>query len=99
MAILLPANTEIPCKKKQVFTNMVDNQPNAQIELLQGERKIASKNKSLGSFIIPITPAPRGTIQIHITIDVDENALITVSANENGKPIKKIQIEQNRMSE
>ena len=69
---IIPRNTTIPTKKSEVFSTAVDNQPNVEIHVLQGEREFAKDNKSLGTFRLDgILPAPRGVPQIEVTFDID----------------------------
>jgi molecular chaperone DnaK len=82
---LIPANTTIPTKKTEVFSTAADNQPSVEIHVLQGERKQATNNKSLGRFHLDgIPPAPRGIPQIEVTFDVDANGVLNVSAKDKG---------------
>ena len=78
---LVDANTTIPCKKSQVFTTAVDNQPAVTIVVLQGERPMSKDNKQIGIFNLDgIAPAPRGIPQIEVTFDIDANGTVTVTA-------------------
>ena len=83
MSILIEKNTTIPTKKAQVFSTAEDNQPAVTIHVLQGERKQAGQNKSLGRFdLSDIPPAPRGTPQIEVSFDLDANGILNVSAKD-----------------
>ena len=82
---LIERNTTIPTKKSQIFSTAVDNQPAVTINALQGERAMASDNKSLGRFdLIGIPPSPRGLPQIEVTFDLDANGIVNVSAKDLG---------------
>lgn len=95
MTKIIEANTTIPIKKQQTFSTAVDNQPTVDINVLQGERPMANDNRSLGRFFLEgITPAPRGVPQIEVTIDIDANGILHVTAKDqaSGKE-NKIRIE------
>ena len=82
---MIERNTTIPTRKSQIFTTDGDNQPEVEINVLQGEREMASDNKSLGRFkLTGIPPAPRGTPQIDVTFDIDANGIVAVSAKDLG---------------
>ena len=83
--VLIPKNTTIPTSKSQVFSTAVDNQPAVDIHILQGERPMASDNKTLGNFQLNnIPPAPRGVPQIEVTFDIDANGIVNVKAKDLG---------------
>ena len=83
MTKLIDANTTIPAKKSEVFSTAVDNQTAVTIHVLQGERPIASQNKSIGQFNLEgIAPARRGVPQIEVTFDIDANGILNVSAKD-----------------
>ncbi len=76
-------NTTIPTSKTEVFSTASDNQPSVEVHVLQGERPMASDNKSLGKFILDgLPPAPRGVPQIEVTFDIDANGILSVTAKD-----------------
>jgi molecular chaperone DnaK len=85
MTKLIERNTTIPTKKSEIFSTAEDNQPSVEVHVLQGEREMASGNKSLGKFqLTGIPPAPRGVPQIEVTFDIDANGILNVSAKDLG---------------
>ena len=85
MTVLIPRNTTIPASKSQVFSTAADNQPAVDIHVLQGERSMASDNKTLGNFQLTNIPlAPRGVPQIEVTFDIDANGIVNVKAKDLG---------------
>ena len=85
MTKMIPRNTTIPTKKTEVYSTAVDGQTNVEIHVLQGEREMASDNKSLGTFRLDgIPPAPRGVPQIEVTFDIDANGILSVTAKDKG---------------
>jgi len=85
MTKIISRNTTVPTKKSEVFSTAVDNQPNVEIHVLQGEREFIKDNKSLGTFRLDgIMPAPRGIPQIEVTFDIDANGILSVTAKDKG---------------
>jgi molecular chaperone DnaK len=82
---IIEKNTTIPCKKAQVFSTAVDNQPLVSVHVLQGEREMAADNKTLARFeLVGIPPAPRGVPQIEVSFDIDANGIVHVGAKDLG---------------
>jgi len=82
---LISRNTTIPTQKSQIFSTAGDNQPSVEIHVLQGERPMATDNRTLGRFMLDgILPAPRGMPQIEVAFDIDANGIISVSARDKG---------------
>ncbi|MBA4853549.1 molecular chaperone DnaK [Emticicia sp. BO119] len=82
---MIESNTTIPTKKNEVFSTAADNQPSVELHILQGERPMATQNRTLGRFHLDgIPPAPRGVPQIEVTFDVDANGILNVTAKDKG---------------
>ena len=99
---LIESNSTIPIRKSEVFSTASDNQPSVDIHVLQGERPMASDNKTLGRFMLTdIPPAPRGIPQVEVTFDIDANGIINVSAKDKGTgKVQNIKIESgNKLSD
>ena len=101
MTRLIERNTTIPVKKSKVFSTAADNQDSVQVHVLQGERPMATDNKSLGNFELKgIPPAPRGVPQIEVTFDIDANGILNVSAKDLGTGKKQaIQVARSGLKE
>lgn len=85
MTKLIDANTTIPSKKQEIFSTAADNQTSVEVHVLQGERPMATDNKTLGRFHLgDIPPAPRGVPQVEVTFDIDSNGILHVSARDKG---------------
>ncbi len=85
MTKMIARNTTVPTKKSETYSTAVDGQTNVEIHVLQGEREMASDNKSLGTFRLDgIPPAPRGVPQIEVTFDIDANGILSVNAKDKG---------------
>jgi molecular chaperone DnaK len=83
MTVLISRNTTIPTRKSEVFSTAADNQTSVEIHVLQGERPVASGNRTLGKFqLVGIPPAPRGLPQVEVTFDIDANGILNVSAKD-----------------
>jgi molecular chaperone DnaK len=83
--VVIEANTTVPTKKAKTYSTAADNQPSVEIHILQGERKMARDNRSVGRFILDgIPPSMRGTPQIEVTFDIDANGILSVSAEDKG---------------
>jgi len=83
MTVLIPRNTTIPTRKSEIFSTAADNQTSVEIHVLQGERPVATGNRTLGKFqLVGIPPAPRGLPQVEVTFDIDANGILNVSAKD-----------------
>jgi molecular chaperone DnaK len=85
MTVMIGANTTIPTKKAETFTTAADNQPSVEVQVYQGERKMAADNRKIGEFSLDgIPPAPRSVPKIEVTFDIDANGILNVSARDQG---------------
>ena len=85
MTQMIPRNTTIPTRKSEIFSTASDNQTSVEVHVLQGERPMATDNKTLGKFhLVGIPPAPRGVPQVEVTFDIDANGIVNVSAKDVG---------------
>ncbi|MFN2412456.1 MAG: molecular chaperone DnaK, partial [Pyrinomonadaceae bacterium] len=85
MTQMIPRNTTIPTRKSEIFSTASDNQTSVEVHVMQGERPMASDNKTLGKFhLVGIPPAPRGVPQVEVTFDIDANGIVNVSAKDVG---------------
>jgi molecular chaperone DnaK len=83
--VLIPKNTTVPCKRSEIFSTAVDDQPSVNIHVLQGEREMAEFNKTLGRFeLVGIPPTPRGVPQIEVAFEIDTNGIVHVKARDLG---------------
>jgi molecular chaperone DnaK len=82
MRVLIAKNSPIPTRASEVFSNAQDGQPSVAIHILQGEREIATANKSLGNFVLPVRPAPAGMSSVRVTFDIDVDGLLVVTAKD-----------------
>jgi len=83
--IVIDANSTIPKKKSKVYSTAIDNQSSVEIHILQGERKMAQDNRSIGKFILDgLPPAQRGVPQIEVSFDIDSNGILSVGAKDKG---------------
>jgi molecular chaperone DnaK len=82
MRVLIARNSPIPTRASEVFSNAQDGQPSVTIHILQGEREIATANKSLGNFVLPVRPAPAGMSSVRVTFDIDVDGLLVVTAKD-----------------
>ena len=83
--VVIESNSTIPTKKSKIYSTAADNQPSVEIHILQGERPMASDNRSVGRFILDgIPPSPRGVPQIEVTFDIDANGILNITAKDKG---------------
>ncbi|GHV54156.1 hypothetical protein FACS1894216_13610 [Synergistales bacterium] len=98
---IIERNTAIPASRSRIFTTATDNQPQVEVHVLQGERAMAADNKSIGKFILDgILPAAKGIPKIEVTLDIDNNGIVNVTAKDKGTgKAQHITIKSSKLSE